>query len=39
MDNPEHNQHFNVLIYVGGGGLRMSTLCTIEKMLTNVDGP
>ena len=35
MDNPENNQHFNVLILVGrGGGLRISTLCTIEKMLT-----
>ena len=39
MDNPENNQHFNVLIYVGGGGLRISTLCTIEKMLTIVNDP
>ena len=34
MDNPENNQHFSVLIYRGEGGLRISTLCTIEKMLT-----
>ena len=40
MDNPENNQHFNVLIYVGGrGDLRISTLCTIEKMLTIVNDP
>ena len=39
MDNPENNQHFNVLISVGGGGLRIITLCTIEKMLTIVNDP
>ena len=33
MDNPGHNQHFNVLIWVGGrGGLRISTLCTIAMI-------
>ena len=37
--NQENNQHFNVLILVGGGGLRISTLCTIEKMLTIVNDP
>ena len=37
MDNPDNNQHFNVLISVGGGGLRISTLCTIEKMLDNCE--
>ena len=37
MDNPENNQHFSVLILVGG--LRISTLCTIEKMLTIVNDP
>ena len=40
MDNPGNNQHFNVLIWVGGrGGLRISTLCTIGKMLTIVNDP
>ena len=40
MVNPENNQHFSVLILVGGeGGLRISTLCTIEKMLTIVNDP
>ena len=31
MDNPENNQE--------GGDLRISTLCTIEKMLTIVNDP
>ena len=39
MDNPGNNQHFNVLIWVGGLGLRISTLCTIGKMLTIVNDP
>ena len=40
MDNPGNNQHVNVLIWVGGrGGLRISTLCTIGKMLTIVNDP
>ena len=40
MDNPGNNQHCNVLIWVGGrGGLRISTLCTIGKMLTIVNDP
>ena len=41
MDNPENNQHFNVApSHLGGeGGLRISTLCTIEKMLTIANDP
>ena len=41
MDNPENNQHFSVHTNLGRGegGLRISTLCTIEKMLTIVNGP
>ena len=39
MYNPDNNQHCNALIYVEGGGLRISTLCTIEKMLTIVNDP
>ena len=41
MDNPGNNQHFNVLIWVGGrgGGLIISTLCTIGEMLTIVNDP
>ena len=34
MDNPGNNQHCNAL-----GGLRNSTLCIIEKMLTIVNDP
>ena len=28
MNNPERNKHFNILIWVGEGGLKMSTFHT-----------
>ena len=41
MDNPENNQHFFKCTNLGRGegGLRISTLCTIDKMLTIVNDP